>query len=367
MPEISIIIPAYNQAKYIDKTIESVIRQTFGDWECIIVNDGSTDDTEHVVQAYLSCDHRIKCVRQENQGPSGSRNTGLRIAQGKYIAFLDADDMWEPHMLEIMHQLLEKNSDIDIAFGAWDFIDETGKASSRKICPITCNVYEECLIFRNIFPIHTLLLRKTVFSSCGFFDTQLISMEDWDMWLRAARHGFKFRPINKLLAHYRRHSKSASVNVQRMSDFTFTVVDKFFNDASNRELAWKKPYVQIFQYLLIAKENRRYLSNDEISVLVTKAYKLSRNVVYNSNYWVQFYKLAIILPGSEDFLKDMLMRSPQLARFKLISNGQMKKSIYNFISRNYLLSVFEIITSCILWPPIIIAYARFIKRSIICL
>lgn len=366
MSDISIVIPVYNQGNYLQKTIDSVLNQTFKNWDCIIVNDGSTDNTEGIVKEYLDKDKRLKYIYQKNHGPSTARNNGIEHSTGRYIAFLDADDLWEPEMLEQTHDFLEKNQGISVVCTAWDFIDEAGKIASRKMCPFSCQDYSEGLMLRNLFPIHTLLLRREIFTSCGIFDTNLISMEDWDMWFRAVHNGFKFHPINRLLAHYRLHSKSASVNVKRMTDYTFTVIEKFFNEYLNSEMVWKKPYIEIFQYLLIAKENRKYLKNEEIKNYIEKANVIFLDTSYNYKYSQLFYNLAIILPGSDKFLENILKRTPTQMKFKMRANGLMKKSIYNFLRKEYMKALFGIISSCILWPPILIRYIRFIFSRVIC-
>lgn len=117
VPSVSVVIPAYNRAQWLPVSIGSVLRQGFGDWEAIVVDDRSTDETRETVERFASEDSRIRCVRNERaQGPSGARNHGVSLARGKYIAFLDSDDEWEPFHLERMVHLLEAYPDrIDVA------------------------------------------------------------------------------------------------------------------------------------------------------------------------------------------------------------------------------------------------------------
>lgn len=366
MIKISVIIPVYNQSRYIGQTLDAVKRQTFRDWECIIVNDGSIDNTEDIVNNYVNCDNRFKYIFQKNTGLSGARNTGILSASGVYIAFLDADDLWEPRMLETTYKFLEDHRDIGVVCTGWDLIDEYGNIKSRKFCPRMCNDYFESLILRNLFPVHTLLLKKEIFDRCGLFDIRLKSLEDWDMWLRVVQKGYKFSHTNQLLAHYRRHSNSMSINVNRMAENSFAVVEKFFNDGQNRNISWKKPYVLIFQYLLIAKENRRGLSRSEIRTYIEKAQAILNQTAYNPHYSLLFIKLAVILPDSDKFIAYLLRSTPIHMKPKTMAMGLMTKSIYLLLDADYLTSTTSVLSACILWPPIVIDYIRYFLKKIIC-
>src|ERR1700752_3699749 len=106
---VSIIIPCYNAEKYIDRSIESILNQTYKDFEIIIINDGSTDNSEEVIKKYLTLDNRVKYLKQVNQGVSATRNKGIELAKGEILAFLDSDDVWEPENLEIKVDALLNN------------------------------------------------------------------------------------------------------------------------------------------------------------------------------------------------------------------------------------------------------------------
>ena len=124
---ISIIIPAYNAEKYLESTIQSVINQTYTDWELIIINDGSNDGTLELISNFKDRDSRIKVFSYENAGVAHSRNRGIAKARGEYIAFLDADDLWTPNKLEMQLEALQNNLDVGVAYSWVDYIDETGK------------------------------------------------------------------------------------------------------------------------------------------------------------------------------------------------------------------------------------------------
>ena len=128
----SIIMPAYNSEKYISEAIESVLKQTYTNWELLIVNDCSTDNTEEIIKSYQQRKTKIKLINQkENQGAANARNTGIQNAKGKYIAFLDADDIWREEKLQKQIQILQ-NSNADITYTAYLMIDETGKTIKKR-------------------------------------------------------------------------------------------------------------------------------------------------------------------------------------------------------------------------------------------
>ncbi len=128
-PKVSVVIPAYNAMTYLPETITSVLQQTYTDFEVVVVNDGSTDKIEEwIVQI---SDPRIKLVSQANLGLAGARNTGIRESQGKYLAFLDADDLWEPTKLEKQVKILEKNPEVGLVYTWVTYIDETGQSTGR--------------------------------------------------------------------------------------------------------------------------------------------------------------------------------------------------------------------------------------------
>src|SRR4028119_1857024 len=137
MPKVSVIIPAYNAMAYLPETLESVINQTFTDFEVLIINDGSPDGI--VEWASEIKDSRVKLISQENQGLSGARNTGIWSSQGEYLAFLDADDIWEPTKLEKQVQCLDKNLDVGMVSSGISTIDPNG-----NLIKIGRAVQQEC-------------------------------------------------------------------------------------------------------------------------------------------------------------------------------------------------------------------------------
>jgi len=222
MARVSVVIPTFNCAQFIIEAIESVLNQTYKNYEIIVVNDGSTDNTEEVLSSYLK---KIKYIRQENGGPSKARNNGINNSKGEYIAFLDADDIWLPTKLKYQLDFFEKCSDISVVISNFFYFGEetlksaTGFERRPHIWNIPYYGVEKGynIFKRNIFQdiimetfIHTstVIVRKSCFKKVGPFDERILA-EDWQMWLRLAK-AFKFGFIDKPLVNVRIYKESTS-------------------------------------------------------------------------------------------------------------------------------------------------------------
>lgn len=206
MPQFSVIIPLYNKAPYVQKTVGSVLAQTFGDYELIIIDNGSTDGSSEIVAGFT--DPRIRIVRLEkNVGVSNARNKGVELSTAPYITFLDADDWWEPTFLEEMSRLIARHPDAGI-YGTNYWIVKNGK---KRIAPIGveetfiegeinyCQVYAKtlCMPLTSI----TVAMPRAVFDETGGFKPHLKLGEDFDLWIRIAlKH--KVVLLNKPLSNY---------------------------------------------------------------------------------------------------------------------------------------------------------------------
>jgi glycosyltransferase involved in cell wall biosynthesis len=187
-PLVTIITPAYNVGKYINEAIESVTKQTYGDFEYLIIDDGSADDTAEVAADHAHRDARIRLIRAEHLGHSAARNRGIREARGKYIAFLDGDDRWHPRFLDRQVTLLESlPATVGAVFCRSRVILENGTVAFYQRQRSGGYDFDEFLIKNN--PSRngsSLLLRKSCFDEVGVFDEDLPSAADLEMWLRIA-------------------------------------------------------------------------------------------------------------------------------------------------------------------------------------
>ena len=222
-PLVSVVVPTYNYARFIGQTLENLRAQTYARWECVVVDDGSTDDTEEVVARFAATEPRVRYVRQENQRQSVAKNTGLAAASGDYVQFLDADDLIEPRKFERQVEFMEARTDVDIVYGGVRFF-HTERPEERLFAMIGKNepwmpevsgAGREILLTlvrQNIMVINSPLLRRSVFDDVGPFDPVLPPVEDWDYWIRCALAGkrFEFRGFDETLALVRAHGESAS-------------------------------------------------------------------------------------------------------------------------------------------------------------
>jgi glycosyltransferase involved in cell wall biosynthesis len=217
MPTVSVITPAYNVAAYLGEAIESVLAQTFGDFELIVVDDGSTDTTFQLATEYARTDSRIRLVRQENRGISSARNYALRMATGSFLAILDGDDVWLPTYLERQLAILTSEPDCDIVTGnAW-FLggphdgQPARPTPDRRVEPTLSRMLEdETAVFIMC------VFRRRVYEVIGGFDESMRTNEDYDFWIRAAIAGFRFRRNDEPLGRYRRRDDSLSAGELRM-------------------------------------------------------------------------------------------------------------------------------------------------------
>lgn len=237
--KVSVIIPAYNQAHYLDEAIKSVFAQTYQDYEIVVVNDGSTDDTETVAQRY---GERIRYVAQENRGLAGARNTGVREARGELVALLDSDDLWLPRYLETMVSLADEHSQADVFFCAARCMDQEGRDLSQVVGYQEVepgNLYKTLLRSNFIIP-STVTARRSTIQQAGYFDQTLRSCEDWELWLRLLPAGSTFRGVATVLARYRIHGSSLSTNVAKMQSSYRSVVEKHFGEDDGCYQQWRE-------------------------------------------------------------------------------------------------------------------------------
>ncbi len=226
LPSVSIIIPCRNYAHLLPETLASVAEQTLSNWECLVVDDGSTDDTEHVVAAFSSEDKRFRYIRQEHSGPSIARNRGLEIASGEFIQFLDADDLLMPFKLQSQLGLLRSNDPVVMVYGGYRYFTsaQPGRtfpdfnlSDTPETLPHTHGTGDALLrqlLVANRIPVCAPLIRTAAIKQVGGFDTKLHGCEDWDLWIRMAFRGgaFVYADMPDTAVLIRRHAGSSSCN-----------------------------------------------------------------------------------------------------------------------------------------------------------
>ena len=250
-------MPAYNMEKYIAQSIESVIAQTYKDWELLIVNDGSTDNTNTIIKEFASKDQRVKYFYQENGHLAKARNTGISMAKGEILAFLDSDDLWLPQKLEISLQILLE-SKVDLLFTESYHFSENIFDLSKVDYPVmgvlnmTYSGDEALKLFieRNRVPVLTVLVYKSKVTDLGGFDTILKKAEDFDLWIRLLKSGSVFKSISQPLSAYRMVNNSMSSSDRLSSKFVLDMLIKNFDLSQLEQLkvvhfikAWIRRYI----------------------------------------------------------------------------------------------------------------------------
>ncbi len=252
MASASVIIPCYNHGHFLPDALDSVLAQTYTDWEAIVVNDGSTDNTAAVAERYADADARIRCIHQENAGLSAARNAGIRAAQGEYLAFLDADDTWEPAFLETCTAALEAHHGLAGVYTRCVFTDECGVALPMAGGPALGPERTRARLLRGgIAPVHAYLVRANAILRAGLFDESLTSLEDWDLWLRVTDQG-QVAGLPQLLARYRLRLGSMVTNAERMHLNRLAVLAKFFGPLDGDPAVWPQDKRELVAKALFA-------------------------------------------------------------------------------------------------------------------
>lgn len=222
---VSIIVPCYNQAHFLNEALQSVFDQTYLDWECIIVNDGSPDNTEEVAQKWVTKDARFVYLKKENGGLSSARNLGLEKAKGEFIQFLDSDDCIDKTKLALSLEQFKatENSDVTIVISNFRmFVDDLGQ-STEPYCNLDLvqfNLENILYQWEDVFtiPIHCGLFRASLFNNFRFPE-HIKAKEDWVMWVSLFKTDCKVIFIDQPLAFYRRNPEGMTSKKDMFPDF----------------------------------------------------------------------------------------------------------------------------------------------------
>lgn len=229
MPKVSVIIPTYNCAEYIAEAIDSVLAQTYKNYEIIVIDDGSTDNTKQILKDYKD---KIKYIYQKNHGVSIARNNGIINSTGKYVAFLDSDNKWLPNLLAESLSIFEKYPEVGLVHSRKIRISEDGfwfkKDNHGDEKYLSGNIYKYLLFRKANINLSSVVLRRNCLEKVGMFDDNLskIGCEDRELFLRIAKK-YKIMYINKSLYVGRVRKKSMSANHKNMMKGRYYIVDKF--------------------------------------------------------------------------------------------------------------------------------------------
>lgn len=225
MPEVSVIIPTYNSAKYVIEAIDSVLAQTWQDFEILVIDDGSTDETAQVMRRYQA---PVRYIHQQNGGVAVARNRGIRESQGRYVAFLDADDTWLPYKLKRQMKILQEQPYHRACYSSFTVVDSDLNPIGISRSARQGSALEDLLTRGNIIgSICTVICERTLFDLVGGFDPKLSQCADWDMWVRLAAQT-EFLYLDEPLVTYRQHGANMSRNAPLLEQDSLQVLAKGF-------------------------------------------------------------------------------------------------------------------------------------------
>ena len=214
---VTIIIPCYNSEKTLERTFQSVCAQTMGDWSIVAVNDRSTDGTPEILAALAASDPRLTVVEGPGQGASAARNLGLEGVTTDFVAFLDADDLWEPERLAVFSRLFEARADVDIAYSRYAFFgEEPGDNHTLSTVPDTPLGVLDLMRENSVGTMSNLVMRRSALERAGLFREDITHGEDREWLVRAAARGLTINGIDETLLHYRTSIGGLSTDLEKM-------------------------------------------------------------------------------------------------------------------------------------------------------
>ena len=282
LPIVSVVIPMFNVGKYIQQCLDSVLSQSFRNFEVLCVDDGCTDDTLNIVNQYT--DPRIKLIQQRNRGLSGARNTGIFAAKGLYVALLDADDFWAPDKLKLHVKHLNENPHIDVSYSPSVFVNEAGEPLGIGQFPRLQNISFKHVVCRNpvgngsapVIRRYALLGHKKLSETVGrkeIFNESLKQSEDIEMWVRMAEQkDNSFEGIPQPLTFYRVNNSGLSANMDKQYNAWFRAISALKSKSTKISNSMFS-LAQAYQYRYLA---RRAIQSGDAS----KALKLIHKALF---------------------------------------------------------------------------------------
>ena len=305
-PLVSVIVPCFNYGHLLSETLESLLSQTYSSWECIIVDDGSTDDTRKVANQYQSNDNRFRYYYQDNIGLAGARNTGIRLARGDYLQFLDADDLLSANKLDFQLELLKANPNVDIVYGDVYLFNQGEGYKEAKQFKLNCtpvsgvgNTIIEALVEDNFFLVHCPLIRRGKINELRFKE-DLNALEDWNFWFKCALLNCRFlysTDVNNIV-YVRGHGNNMSLDRRRMwynkirarKDIMFFMqrfcrkgkIDNVIDDIRKRHKRYM--YLDLLRYHLMFGNIAKGVCATCIYALYSQKFY---HAIYDASYWMK--------------------------------------------------------------------------------
>jgi len=315
MPKVSVIIPAYNMARYTVETVENVLNQTFKDYEIIVVDDGSTDNTHDLLQPYIKS-HQIIYIYKENGGATTARNAGFKISKGKYIAFLDCDDLWLSKKLEISVDFLDSHSETGLVYNRAINIDKKGNNLQLSKGRCYSGMVFEKLVLHNFIMNSSPIVRRECFKKVGLFDEKIFHPADWDMWLRISEC-FPVEYIDIPLTKYRvRDLSYFEKNIEQAKSEIFRVLEKAFQRRPELDRnIWPKVASNVYFASAKAYAKRLELKKAKKEILIS---------LRMSPYSYKPYLFALMLFFGKKVIRRLFLLKKPFEKFVGVKNAKRR-------------------------------------------
>ena len=293
-PKISVIMSVFNGSKFLSDAIQSILNQTFKEFEFIIVDDGSTDNSLNIIRSFESADSRIKVISKLNEGLAKSLNAAISVSKGKFIARMDADDISYENRLEKQYEYMQKNESIDLCGCSMDIIDELGNVTSEKIQISNIDDIQKKRYFQSPILHITFFGKKSFFVKHNGYREQFKYAQDYDLVLRGINTGAKICNIKDKLVQYRDYQQKIDP-IKFIQQFRMTE-------------------------LIVKLSKERELHNKEVSILnseILSTYKVSKFDIFITKIFLSTYFLK------QTFLNGLLKRIVNL--FVFVLNGDLRR------------------------------------------
>lgn len=253
-PQVSVIIPAYNQARYLAEAIESALAQSFTDREIIVVDDGSTDHTAAIAKRFGNA---IGYIYQENQGLASARNTGIRRARGELVALLDSDDAWLPNFLAELVRLATVQPQRAVFYSGVCYMDAEGSPLPQRgaVAVLSPAAFRRKLLRSNFLVPSAILMRRQAVLEAGLFDIRYRRLQDWELWVRMVRLGYTFTGVAHGLVRYRIHQESLSTDPDGGERAALALAAKHVGPDDEQHTTWEADkrtlYGGVYRYIAV--------------------------------------------------------------------------------------------------------------------
>jgi len=288
-PTVSVIIPTYNRAHLIGKAIQSVLNQSYQDFEIIVLDDCSTDDTEELIKELEKKDERIRYIwHEKNKGPAASRNSGINAAKGRYIAFLDSDDEWLPEKL-YKHMMVFKDSKkkVGVVYSGFLKIKNSKKVyiPSPHVIKKEGNIHKE-LLKGNFIGTPAAIVRKECFRKIGNFDIRIPYLEDWELWIRISKYyEFKYIPEPLVISYFSLNGVNEKPSYIAFNVLNF-IVNKYREEFNRHKEILSTHYFGLGKILYL---DGKLIKGRKYFMKAIKVYPF--NIKYLLGYFVSFFGL----------------------------------------------------------------------------